>query len=67
MGKRNKQRRAQKKREKAHGDRLKRLTELLRRYDPTTLLAVITSYSLSVPVGDDGVRKLDSEFTPVAY
>lgn len=48
--------------EELYRESLEKLLKFVRRYDPITLLAIVTSYSLSVPISHKGIQKTDSEF-----
>lgn len=48
--------------EKVYQESLSKIKEILTTYDPIILLSILASYGLTVPVGDDGLTKKDSEF-----
>lgn len=48
--------------ERVYQESVIKVKEILTTYDPITLLSILASYGLTVPVGDDGLKKKDSEF-----
>ena len=48
--------------ERVYQESVNKVKEILTSYDPITLLSILASYGLTVPVGDDGLTKKDSEF-----
>jgi hypothetical protein len=48
--------------EKIYQESLEKIKDALSRYDPIQLMSVLASYGLTVGVGDDGIRKKDSDF-----
>ena len=49
--------------ETKYRDALEKIVNILHRYDPVAMLAILSSYGLMVGVGDDGLVKNDSERT----
>jgi len=49
--------------EKTYQESLAKIKELLHKYDPVTILSVISSYGLTVGVGDSGIQAKDSDYT----
>lgn len=49
--------------ERVYQESLSKIKEIFSKYDPFILLSILASYGLTVPVGDKGITRKDSEFT----